>query len=820
MKRIILCLGILFASANVKAQSVTIETEVVHPTNSVYKAVVAQNTIHAIIGSKVTYKMTVLNLDSVENVVSCQYTYNNDAPVNANFVLDKGVLTINDVSFENLTTNTTPNKFSISLVVKEKGKEENTTLPVAEAIGVRLYDEPSCSLAKEPDRFVYMTEKSGTSEWEMTANGGGNWSYNWSSTSGQKGQQKTFSIGEINSVGETVISVSADNVAPDNATVWAHYEKKWTFIIYAEAKVQGVEPNSAENPLQLFQNQIWPIEAKSVSGFPGGWTYEWRDVDSGVDLGHDAAFVYSNPVADAVVNRHVELTVKNVAEIGQGQTEEWFNQRYNFYANFYPQPLIAFDSSYPQNVIDGDPVTMSLTIKNPQGISIIDDSNYNWTYKWIDGNKSGNDKTYNYIAENSSNNDGVRGLVTLIVSGKLKGGNGSPCTEQKISHTYMVWPKPTVSPDLISKGNPAECGGRTLDLQVNKSGGQKTGWTYEWFKDGQSIVGETGIKLEKIFERASTSDVITEKYSVRVRNICENTVRKDVTLNYSVQVYPEPWTPNDVVIIDENRKVAPSDAIREGNKISLSCDVCYGGYPGAWTYEWFQNGNLVSTAHNSEITIPVSYSGESKQNSKTVDLMCVVKNAYATIYWENKPYTKTYTIYKKPKTPLSIVKKGNGTSGTVVATTSLSDTDLQDCEYYLVFGYIDASGNMHDLTSVQQLNPGEVRWSKQLSSAIVNDNNNTIYVYALWKYDNVEITSGLRTVNSVDEEWDGSDYSGNTRWVIWEMTGIKDVNLDNVTSSAISKVYSLDGRMNNHLNKGINIVRVGDAAIKKVVIKK
>jgi hypothetical protein len=78
----------------------------------------------------------------------------------------------------------------------------------------------------------------------------------------------------------------------------------------------------------------------------------------------------------------------------------------------------------------------------------------------------------------------------------------------------------------------------------------------------------------------------------------------------------------------------------------------------------------------------------------------------------------------------------------------------------------------------------------------------------------------LRTVNSVDEEWDGSDYSGNTRWVIWEMTGIKDVNLDNVTSSAISKVYSLDGRMNNHLNKGINIVRVGDAAIKKVVIKK
>ena len=94
-------------------------------------------------------------------------------------------------------------------------------------------------------------------------------------------------------------------------------------------------------------------------------------------------------------------------------------------------------------------------------------------------------------------------------------------------------------------------------------------------------------------------------------------------------------------------------------------------------------------------------------------------------------YTKTFTVYKKPQTPLSLVIKGKGASGTVIATTKLSDTDLQECEYYLVFGYLDANGIMHDFASQLQTNPGEVRWSKQMPADIVNNSSNTLYVYAL-----------------------------------------------------------------------------------------
>jgi hypothetical protein len=194
----------------------------------------------------------------------------------------------------------------------------------------------------------------------------------------------------------------------------------------------------------------------------------------------------------------------------------------------------------------------------------------------------------------------------------------------------------------------------------------------------------------------------------------------------------------------------------------------------------------------------------------------LLKNAYNDIIWEKQVYTKTYTVYKRPQTPLSIVKKGNGSSGTVIATTKLSDDELLDREYYLVFGYIDANGKMTDLACERQGQSGEVRWSKQFSPAILNNSNNIIYVYALWKYESAEVTSGLRTLNTVDENWDGSDFSGKTRSVICNVTAIHEINTEAAVNT--SAFYSLDGRV-GHLTKGMNIVKMSDGRVKKVFIK-
>lgn len=1015
--------ALLTVCLHVSAQKVTIETVVNYPDNE-KAVVVSDNTIHSLEGSNVTYKFAVEGLATVESVVSCQYTYNGGAPVDAVYGLANGVLTINNVLFDNLAVNTEPNKFSINVTVKEKGKDKNTVIPVAEAMGVRIYAKPSCSITKEPVRFIYMEKTAEAQDWEATSQGGGNWQYTWKSTAGHQGTSNAFSIAELSTLGETTVSLSADNLAPDNKTVWAHYDYSWKYTIYGKADIQGLNTNTETNPLELFQNQNWPLEAKSVAGFPDGWTYEWKDVDSGTDLGHNAAFVFTNPETDDIVNRHVELTVKNMAVIGQNQTEEWFNQSYHFYVKFFPQPVVTFDDEYAKNVLDGETQAMSFSVNDHSGNTIINDPNYTWTYKWTDGSKSGNETTYNFVADNASNDNGKQSPVTVVVSGLLKNGNGkawektiqhtymvwpipgntvgvpvngqetpieyfqnqkcqlsttpnggykpgwtyewkdvesgevlsqnpSFALESKLSddivkrhveltivntavikdnetkewfrasynyyvnyhpapvvafentypvnvidgdkvpmgftikdrkgnsiidnssfvwsfewkennalksqsasydyiasnaannngeqcqltltvlgrlngvnatfttdcpHTYVIWPKPEVRDLSNSKDVKVECGGRTLDVQVVSSGGQNTGWTCQWLKDGKEISGETAYRYVKTLERTSKSDTITEKYSVHVRNITENVVRKDTTITYTVLLYPEPWVPTDIAIVDKNRNVTPQNAIREGNTVSLLCAECYGGYPGAWTYVWTQNGKAVSGDHNSETTITGGYSGESKDNSKTVELKCVVYNGYNSIPWESDTYTKTYTVYKKPQTPLSIVKKGSGKSGTVIATTKLSDADLQNCDYYLVFGYIDANGTMHDFASQQQMNPGEVRWSKQLSSEAVNNSSNTLYVYALWKYASAEVTSGLRTVNSVDEEWDGSDYTGVTRSVIGQATAIEEQSVNQYPTS-INEVYSIDGRKQSQMTRGMNVVKNSDGSVKKVMLK-
>ena len=82
----------------------------------------------------------------------------------------------------------------------------------------------------------------------------------------------------------------------------------------------------------------------------------------------------------------------------------------------------------------------------------------------------------------------------------------------------------------------------------------------------------------------------------------------------------------------------------------------------------------------------------------------------------------------------------------------------------------------------------------------------------------MEITSGLRYLNSVDEEWDGSSYSGVTRAVIANTTAINNINhVDD--SATLQEYYSTSGIKSNSPYKGFNIIRMSDGSIKKVMVK-
>ena len=362
------------------------------------------------------------------------------------------------------------------------------------------------------------------------------------------------------------------------------------------------------------------------------------------------------------------------------------------------------------------------------------------------------------------------------------------------------------------------CGGQTLELSVSATGGPINNWTYTWKKNGTVLYGETGNSLTTVLVNAPENSAYTDKYSITAENRWDINKSKSWTYTYSVLIYPEPYMSENIAIVDMNRNSNLDNGIREGNQIHYSTD-CYGGYPTGWNYRWSLDDIQISDLKEQTSTITSDISGDTK-NTKVVDLVCDVANVYDNQIWASTQYNKTFTVYKKPQTPLSIMKKGNGTSGTIIATSNVTDADLEAHDYYLVFGYRDKNGNMHDETSLQQQNPGSVRWSVQIPASVINNYSNTLYVYALWKYNNgVEITSGLRTANGVDEAWDGSTYSGKTRSVIDDSpTGINDIFSES-SDSDVKESYSINGLKSDRLNKGFNIVKMSDGRVKKVIVK-
>ncbi len=814
MKQILLCLSILLTPClNLNAQSIGVSVNV---SRNGYATVTQSNELHTIQGANATYTISLVGLGNVEQVVTCEYTYNGTTAA-LPYSLDGGKLTIDPVQQLNLSvTDTEINKFSVSLVVKESDKEENTSLS-ADAQNVWVHAEPTCELTKEPSRFIYQ-EKMPSQEWEMNANGGGTWTYKWYSTSGQEGTASSFSTPEINTDGTTTVTIEAKNIAPDGNTVWRSYNKSWTFTRYEKAGVSlAVPENTVTTAVEFFQNMKWSLSATQKGGYPTGWSFEWKDADTGEALGQSSSYNLGATESEAVVNRHVTLTVTNTATISEGATEEWFRKSYNYYADFYSLPVVEFAEKYPINVIDGDQVLMEVTIKDKKNIDISSDSHYTWTYTW---NNKSTEKGYTYTAENKSNNDGFSNPITLKVEGKLNKGDGQIYSAPLCQHTFIAWPKPNVK-DLSESGiTKVECGGRPLNLKISATGGQKSGWTYQWYKDDVKIDGATTDTYEKILERGSLDPMITENYRIKVVNVCEGTIRKEETYNYTVQLYPEPWTPQDISIKDTNRGKNSTTGIREGNMVDFSCDECYGGYPSVWTYRWTKDGSIISTTRSTAIAVDTYAAGDIKDYSRSISIQCNVNNSFNGTPWSDKTYSKSLVIYRKPQTPLSISKKGNGTSGTVVATINVTDADLNTHDYYLVFGYRNNIGIMHDELSLRQQNPGSVRWSAQIPASVINNPDNTLYVYALWKYPNgVEITSGLRTIDDVKEDWDDSTYSGSTRSVISNSaTGINDI-LSGTSESDIRESYSINGMKSDRLNKGLNIVKMSDGKVKKVIVK-
>ena len=361
-----------------------------------------------------------------------------------------------------------------------------------------------------------------------------------------------------------------------------------------------------------------------------------------------------------------------------------------------------------------------------------------------------------------------------------------------------------------------------VNLKYIGKKGRNDGWSYYWTVDGNT---ESGSNPEWSYNPTTNSNEPYEEkqISVRVVNSLTNGNKGlDTTYVYPIRVWRkakfEDFILKDVI---QNRELrSDSYAIREGNGIYASVPAIqygYNRYGNNYSYQW-------TGAHTDNDTIQWSDIARNEKNdltkaydNLTYNLRMVNTGPYGNV-WDVKTFSHDVTVYNKPATPTSIVQKGNGTSRTMIATADVSDQDLEGREYYLVFGYTDETGVDHDFASQQQLNPGQVRWSKPFGNL---QQMSDAYVYAVWKYGNAEIASGKCMLTGIDEDYDSSTYNSSTRAAIGE----DNPNAIDILSEIrdVRGVYNLNGvkvgSTLSDLKPGLYIVEFTNGVTNKIIVK-
>jgi hypothetical protein len=284
---------------------------------------------------------------------------------------------------------------------------------------------------------------------------------------------------------------------------------------------------------------------------------------------------------------------------------------------------------------------------------------------------------------------------------------------------------------------------------------------------------------------------------------------------------------SDYVMTDNNRGTVIQNAIREGNTFTMSVAAARYGYrgdmPDSWHYVW--NGND-GTDNVTVVDVPTISSASLGKTTIEQTYSLVINNFGPTDHrWDGKRYaSKTLTVFRKPKTPVTLTKKGNGSSRTLIATADLTDAQLEENEYYLVFGYREDDGTISMIGEpMRQENPGNVRWTKQVPANQYTDDSR-LCVYALWRYSSgADVTSGLRFLGQSvsDEAWDGSEFSRYTRGVEpgTNADGIEELRSSAVSTGNVQSNFTLSGMKSNRLVRGMNIMKMADGTTRKVFKK-
>ena len=314
-------------------------------------------------------------------------------------------------------------------------------------------------------------------------------------------------------------------------------------------------------------------------------------------------------------------------------------------------------------------------------------------------------------------------------------------------------------------------------MKSTPSGGYNAGWDYTWLDGSTAISGKKDKDCTLIANNTGNTYVDKTYKLIAVNKIGQNVgfSNSNNPITYDkIRIWPSIQFHTDIncdkAYIIENKKV------REGDEFTLSVTKATGGYQPTGNYAYNFNYQWRNEESKTE-----SYYYE--ENSKVGNKKSATREKdYFVEIWQNGPYGNEWgraassnmkiKFYPCPQIPVSVVRKGNGTTQTLIVMNGTADDNngnnpmIVNDDYTYRFGYTDISGQ--DYLS----KPKTKRWFRLnpdyfegTSASDFNSADARLWVIAEWQYeDGVTVTSGRVFVDKPSEPYFNASsffYGGN-----------------------------------------------------------
>ena len=345
---------------------------------------------------------------------------------------------------------------------------------------------------------------------------------------------------------------------------------------------------------------------------------------------------------------------------------------------------------------------------------------------------------------------------------------------------------------------------------------EATGYKWEWENGSNSVyrfISGANPDLDKAQEK---------KIMITLTDSVGNS-KKDSVIFY---IWPKPNVNGDAKIglVDkDNTRNDEVKYIRGGNRISLQQPEVHGGYGKGWRYSWSINGVPISDT-NPTIPNNLTYTDGITETS----IACVIQNACRdSIWFPDTTIIRPITIFQMPALPSSFIRKGDGTTGTWI----VKGYQRQMGSLKIALRNENSVEDVFEIGNNDIVQANEDYWWFHSADSIKQKelDVNKLCIYTERNYgDSIKITSQLLMLG--DETytyWDGSVFSiaklepvENDETPDGEEGEDKSTEQpDGTGESRIVASFSISGGQTNKPQSGLNIVRMKDGTVRKLIIR-